>query len=125
MIPAPHNITIKRGDTYSLFARARDKVWDAINGVYVPGDYKDLTGWTGLCQLRASEDAVEIVATPAIVLGNQGTTPGSFFMNMTAAQTAGITVIQGVYDIEFTTPAGEVYTYLGGTWSLSKDVSKT
>ena len=124
MIPAPHNITIKRGDTFSLFARARDKVWDAIEGEYVPGPYKDLTGWTGLCQLRETEDSATIVATATITLGNQVTVPGSFFMTMSKTITAAITVVTGVYDVQFTTGAGEDYTYVGGTWQLSKDVSR-
>ena len=124
MIPAPHDIVIKRGDTFSLFARARDKVWDAGTGQYIAGPYKDLTGWVGLCQLRATEDSATVIATPTIVIGNQVTALGSFFMNMTDAETGAITALEGVYDIQFTTPAAEVYTYVGGIWTLSKDVSR-
>lgn len=124
MIPATHNITVRRGDTFSMFCRARDKVWDPVNSVYVPGDYKDLTGWTGSCQLRATEDSAEVVVTATVVLGNQTTTPGSFFVNMADDVTATIAVNNGVYDVQFVTPAGETYTFLGGTWTLSKDVTR-
>ena len=124
MIPADHPITIKRGDTFSLFARARDKVWDPVNSVYVPGDYKDITGWTGTCQLRTTEDAVDVEAVATITLGNQEIVPGSFFMTMTPAITGAIVASSGVYDIQFVTPAGEVHTYVSGEWTLSKDVTR-
>lgn len=124
MIPAVHNITIKRGDTYSLFCRARDKVWDAPSGTYVPGPYKDLTGYVGSCQLRPSEDSTSVSATPTVELGNQSTAPGSFFVRLTDDETAAITDLNGVYDVQFVTPAGETYTYVGGTWTLSKDVTR-
>lgn len=124
MIPAVHDIKIKRGDTYSLFGRIRDKVWDGVTQTYIAGPYKNITGWTGLCQLRANEDAVDISAVGTITLGNQTTVPGSFFMTMSKTVTAALTGASGVYDIQFTTPAGEDYTYVGGKWTLLKDVSR-
>lgn len=124
MIPAPHNIVIKRGDTFSRFIRARDKVWDSASGTYIPGPYKDLTGWVGTCQFRSDFDAAEVAATATVVLGNQITTPGSFFINMTDEVTSAITEESGVWDAQFVTPAGEVHTYIGGQWTLSKDVTR-
>jgi hypothetical protein len=124
VIPAVKDITVKRGDTFELFARIRDKVWDAGTSTYIPGPYKNLTGWTGLSQIRLTADTPDpVLATMSVVLGNQGTTPGSFFLRMTSTVTATLTV-NGVYDVQFTLPDASVQTYLGGAVTISKDVTK-
>lgn len=123
MIPAVVDIEFTRGDSYSKFFRARDRVWDAGTSSYVPGPYKDLTGWTGLAQCRATIDDASVLFLFTVTLGNQITTPGSFFVTAAPAITKDLTTFVGVWDLQWTTNTAEVYTYCGGKVTLKKDVS--
>jgi hypothetical protein len=124
MIPGVSNLEWVRGDSYSKFGRVRTKVWDGLTSSYVPGPYRDLTGWTGLAQVRESVDAPAVLFELAVTLGNQGTSLGSFFLTATPADTADLTIFEGVWDLQWTTNAGEILTYVGGTVTLKKDVSR-
>ena len=114
MTPAQKDITLYRGDTYELFARIKDG----------SGVYRDLTGWVGLAQYRATVDDSTVLATFSVVLGNQTTAPGSFFMRLTDTVTAALTVLSGVYDLQFTFPDGTKGTYMAGKVTVTKDVSR-
>lgn len=124
MIPAVSNIKFVRGDSYSKFGRVRTKVWDGVQGIYVPGPYRDLTGWTGLAQVRASVDSATVLFEFDVELGNQGTTLGSFFIKALPEYTKDLTVLEGVWDLEWTTSTGEKLTYASGTVELIPDVSR-
>lgn len=130
MKKAPYNIEFVRGDSYSLFGRVRTKVWDsaANDGVggYVPGPYRDLTGWTGRAQVRASLVTTTVLFSFTVELGNQVTTPGSFFIKAVPADTENLSDLQlkGVWDLEWTSPTGEVVTPIGGSVTLEGDVSR-
>lgn len=123
MIPAVVDIEFTRGDSFSKFFRARDRVWDEGEGAYVPGPYKNLTGWTGLAQVRATLDSSEVLFEFTVTLGNQGTTPGSFYVECIPATTQSLSVLAGVWDLQWTTAAGKVYTYAKGAVKLNKDVT--
>ena len=123
MQPAEHNITIYRGDNFELFVRLREKTWNAATNTFIPGAYIDLTGQTGKAQLRENEDATAVIAEFDVQLGNQSTTPGSAYVRLTPAQTAGITVTSGKYDLQFTV-GGETLTYLRGNVTITKDVTR-
>jgi hypothetical protein len=122
MIPAPFNFTMKRGDTFEIFLRMKEMV--LVGTEYVEGDYVNLTDWVGLMQVRQSEDAPEIDATFDIVIADQGVVLGGFFIRMSAATSAALTIATGKYDLQFTLPDDSVFTYLSGVVTLSKDVSK-
>ena len=124
MLPAVSDIEFVRGDNFSKFGRVRTKVWDATSQSYIPGPYRDLTGWVGLAQVRPDVDSNTILFTFDVVLGNQTTALGSFFLNATPAMTKDLTVFSGVYDLQWTTNTGEIFTYVGGKVTLKKDVSR-
>lgn len=121
MKPASVPIDIQRGDSFEAFGRIRDTTWDGT--AYVPGEYKDITGWVGKSQMRDSTDSQQVVVEFEVTLGNQETAPGSFWVRATPEQTAEI-VKSGVWDVQFTTPAGEVFTIAGGAANLGKDVTR-
>lgn len=125
MKPWPHDLSIRRGDTKELFFRVRERVWDETTSAYIPGAYRDLTGWTVLAQYRATEDANEVLAEFAATIMDQGVTPGGVLLRLTPAQTASLTILTGVWDCQLTDPAGDVYTYIAGKVAVDKDVSRS
>ena len=130
MIPAPVNITIRRGDTKNIFFRVRERTWNpALNGGaggYEAGPYRDLTGWSVLSQIRESKDAADPAATFAVTLSNQTTTPGGVTLKLTAAVTKDMVLppTGGVWDVQLTDAAGDVHTYIEGSVAFEKDVSR-
>ncbi|QEM40917.1 MAG: hypothetical protein [Phage AS32] len=124
MIPAVANLRWTRGDSFSKFGRVRTKVWDAVAGAYVAGPYRDLTGWTGLAQVRETHDSTTVLFAITVTLGDQVAAPGSFFLTVAPELTADQTVLSGVWDLQWTTNTGDVLTYVGGSVTLDKDVSR-
>jgi hypothetical protein len=124
MQPAVHDITIYRGDSYELFVRLREKVWDAETSTFIPGSYISLASMTGKAQLRATADDASVAVEFTVTTGNQTTTPGSAYMRLTAAQTGGLTLTEGVYDLQFTDASTNVQTYLKGAVEIVKDVTR-
>lgn len=129
MEPFKKDIKIRRGDTKEIFFRVRTKVWDNATSTYIPGPYKDLTGYTVTSQVRANSDATEVLATFAVTLGEQTDEVngrGAVLLKLSAAQTAAIPTSQasGVYDVQFTEPDADVFTYLEGGVTFVKDVTR-
>lgn len=124
MIPAVANIEFVRGDSFSKFGRIRTKVWDGVAGAYVPGPYRDITGWVGLAQVRETVDSASVLFSFAVTLGDQVAAPGSFFLTAVPADTINLSVFAGVWDLQWTTDTGQILTYVGGTVTLKKDVSR-
>lgn len=130
MEPFVKNIKIRRGDTKEIFFRVRTKVWDAGLSEFVPGPYKDLTGYTIEAQVRASKDDV---GTPllefAVTLGNQADEAqgrGAVLLKLTPAETASVplNIPSGVYDVQFAEPDADAFTYLEGGVTFDKDVTR-
>lgn len=126
MIPAKLDITIRRGDTFRLFFRLRNKL---PNGD--PGTYPDLTTWgTGLAQVRDAIDGT-IIWTMSVTKANQTTYPGGVLLTIaddltksafpSPVPTGGI----AKWDFELTNDLGETDTYIEGDVTLKKDVSFT
>lgn len=126
MIPLPVQITIRRGDTKEISFRVRRWVLNELTGVLEPVEYRDLTGWTVLSQIRSTEDSTTVVAefTPTIpdqsILANRG----FVYLKLTPVQTEGIIIESGVWDAQLTDPGGDVYTYVAGPVVIAKDVSR-
>ena len=119
MKPATHNIEIYRGDTYTKFIRIRSK---DENGD--PGPYVDLTGGTPKAQIRLNEDAVDVEAEFTATLGNQTTFPGSIHLSLTPTQTRGLDPVNHVWDMEVTHADSSVRTYLKGSVTVIKEVTR-
>jgi hypothetical protein len=128
VIPYPKDITIRRGDSKRIFCRIRERLWDpSANGGlggYVPGDYRDLTGWVGKAQVRTTEDSATVVAEFTVTLSDQTATPGGVTLYLAPATTAGITVDTAKWDFQFTDAASDVWTYAAGAVTIVKDVTR-
>jgi hypothetical protein len=120
MIPAPQDISIRRGDTFRLFFRLRKKNADGT-----PGDYQNLDTWgAGLAQIRAGVDGALIVAL-VVTKANQVNYPGGVLLTIADDVTATLEIPSGAkWDFEIENDLGEVDTYLAGDVTFTKDVSK-
>lgn len=120
MKPLKFDIEVYQGDTFSMFMRIR-----ALDANGDPASYIDLTGSTPKAQIRSN--VADIDAAPdaefTCTLGNQGTVPGSLFVELTDVQTAALTG-NGVYDVEILHANGVRRTYLQGTVTLIKEVTR-
>ncbi len=114
---ANYDITIEQGATFQL-----NLIWKDSAGVPI-----DLTGYTAKMQVRqryASDDAVLSLSTTAgtIVLGGVA---GTINITGPAADTAAITIKQGVYDVELTSAGGIVTRLIEGCVAISPEVTRT
>lgn len=132
MTPISKNVTIRFGDHHRIFFRVREREWDELQGKYVPGPYRDLTGYTILSQIRTTADDATTLAQYAPTLGNQADLElgrGAVWLDLTATETGALRDLdprpkEAVYDVQLTTPASEVYTYVEGKVVFVQDVSR-
>ena len=119
MLPVVRNIEIYQGDTFEIFFRLR-----VLNPDESPGAYIDLTGCTPKAQIRTAPGASgSPLAEFDASLGNQATYPGSVLLELDAADSAGLSV-NGAWDCQLTLPSGKIRTYVAGTVTLIKEVTK-
>jgi hypothetical protein len=112
--PGRYNITVYRGTTFQL-----SPVWK-VNNLPV-----DLTGYTALMQVRQFTDSSvtvelstsngKIVITPAL---------GQIALTLTAAQTTAISANNYLYDLNLTSPSGNVYKILQGAFTVVNSVTQ-
>jgi len=129
MIPAEKNIVIRRGDTKEIFFRVRTKVWNSGTSSWEPGPYKDLTGYTIESQVREAKSSVTVLLTFTIILGDQGDPVdgrGAVLMRIHGSLTAAVStaIAAGVFDVQFTEPDTDPYTYIEGTVEFTEDVTR-
>lgn len=126
----PHNedFTIKRGDYFELTFRIRTRVWDPnlngdAGGGWVPGDYRDLTGWTGKFMLRQAQDDVAPAVTGTVTIANQSTLKGGVTFSFEGDDTQAL-LGDYFYDVELTNELGKPRTFWDGKFTFGKDVSR-
>jgi hypothetical protein len=129
MQPAVKDITIRRGDTKEIFFRVRTKVWNGTTSAWEPGPYKDLTGYTVAAQVRQTKSSNTVLLTFAVTLGNQAEPVngrGAVLLKIPGSETAGVptNIATGVYDVQFTEPDGDPFTYLEGNVLFTEDVTR-
>jgi hypothetical protein len=129
MTPYQKNIGIRRGDTKEIFFRVRTKVWDEGTSTYVPGPYKDLTGYTITSQVRETKGSVATLLTFTVTLGNQADLVdgrGAVFMKITDDDTQAVStaISTAVYDVQFQEPDGDKFTYIEGNVAFDEDVTR-
>lgn len=111
---ATHNIVgVNRGDT---FIRTIKFVDSQQNTAF------DFTGWTAKMQVRTSRaDIVEIelLSTAMEII----LTSGQIKLVKDAVSMKSLVAGNYFYDIEFTNPASEVFTLLGGVFSVVDDIT--
>lgn len=128
MTPWPKDIKIKRGDTKEIYFRVRTRVWNpALNGGaggYEAGPYRNLTGWTVLAQIRATQDSATPLAEFDATLSDQVADTGGVLLKLSPADTAAIPSGTHGYDVQLTDANGDVWTYIEGEVEVSKDYSR-
>ena len=129
MEPAKKDITIRRGDTKEIFFRVRTKVWNATTSLWGPGPYKDLTGYTIASQVRQTKGANTTLLDFDVTIGNQADVTngrGAVLLKIPGSETATVptNVATGVYDVQFTEPDGDPFTYLEGNVLFTEDVTR-
>lgn len=137
MIPGASHIVLYQGDDYSYFFRLRSATWDEINEVWVPGAYMDLTGHTVKAQVRKSESDASVLAefTPTLA-AQAGATLGGVLLTLDSDDTAAVQATHAsgrvldskapnwVWDVQITSPGGQVDTYLKGKVRCEAQVTR-
>lgn len=124
MLPAKHDIRLYRGDDFELMLRFRDSVWNEKAGRYVPGGYTDLTGWAGISQIRTSAESPQVIGTFEVAILDQEEVPGGVLISMASYLSRAITSDKGVWDVRLTDTSNKVRTYIAGSVTVVKDVSR-
>lgn len=132
MIPIVKNQFVRFGDTHQIFFRIRERQFNSSTNQWEPGPYRDLTGWAFKAQVRTDLDTPAVLYEYTVTLGNQADLTvgrGSVFLEAEAATTKALRNLnpvptEGVYDVEATTPQGDVFTYIEGTITFKKDVTR-
>jgi hypothetical protein len=131
MTPARKDLQIRFGDTHKIFFRVYERVLNEATGVYVKGDPKDLTNVEISAQVKRSADEVSPLLEYVVTKGDQADLAlgrGSVLLECGAADTAGLRALSpqplsGVWDCQFTEDS-DVFTYIEGTVTFSKDVTR-
>ena len=120
MLPVSRNIQIYKGDSFALSFRLRSR---DVNGD--PSDYVDLSGCTAKAQIRETEDSSSIIAEfDAEVPTQTGTDLGRVNLSLEPAVTGAAGFIAGKWDVQLTFPDGAVKTYLNGSVTVIKEVTR-
>ncbi len=115
-LPVGKNISIYQGDSFELAFTLYEKLPDGSQG-----DAIDLTGATVTSEIRATVDA----ASPLVAFtGTHNSTGGKVTLVLSALQTTGLPATGGVWDVQVEYPNGDVKTYLAGTVSVTKEVTR-
>jgi hypothetical protein len=110
-LPAQKNISIYKGDSYTIVFTLKDP--DTEEPV-------DLTGVEVAAEIRATEDAGSALATFTCGHDDDG---GTVTLELSPAETTALTV-NGVWDVQLTFTDGWVQTYLKGSVTLVKEVTR-
>jgi hypothetical protein len=125
-VPATRDITIYRGDSFSLFVRIRSKVFNEMTNAFEPGPYQNLTGLTGRAHIRATAGPDgDLLAEITCTIPDQAVPEnhGSVLLTMTPAQTAAINRA-GVWDFQLeNADRSDVRTYLRGRVTIEEEVT--
>lgn len=125
VVPAP--IPHWRGDYFSGAFRLRSRVWNQVlnNGAggWEPGPYTDLTGYTGIFQVRLTEDQTTIDATGTVTVLDQVALCGAVRYSLEGPDTQ---ALAGLYffDVQMTDTAGKPRTIIAGQIDFHRDVSR-
>lgn len=100
--------------------------WEPVLSYKTPsGDPVDLTGWSVRMQARETYDSPEPFIDISTEVGGITTDPaaGKIMLCLPAEQTAAITVLSGVYDIEIYSGA-TVHKLLRGIITIRREATK-
>jgi hypothetical protein len=117
-LPAKSPLELYRGDT---------RVWEDVfrRTPVAPatvGDPVDLTGFTFLAQIRATEDAATVMATIAVAITDAAA--GTIRRTLTATEARKLVPGTAFWDLQATHLDGTVRTYMFGRVRVKPDVSR-
>lgn len=121
MLPVQRNLVIYKGDTFSFSFRLRDRTSTGELGNYV-----DLTGATGKSQIRLTADSASVIAEFDVTIPNQSVAANKGRVNLylSPETTGSSTFVNGSWDAQITFPDGTIRTYLHGTVTVMKEVTR-
>ena len=120
--PAVINYTHKKGDDWTPDTITVYDGGTVVDGVVVGGTVRNFTGYTGRLQIRTvlSNDIIITLTNGAgITLSSLGV----ITLNMTAAQTAAIAAGDYKFDMQTTSGAGVIKTWIEGSFTIVTDVT--
>lgn len=114
MKPGRFNYAFTQGDTFTS-----KPAWKVNNS------YVNVTGYTAKMDVKIAPTSTSTIIELTTENGRitAGTTDGVFTLSLTAAETSDIPVGNYVYDLQITSPGGEVYTLLTGGFTVNTQVS--
>lgn len=128
MEPYPKQIKVYRGDYFYDSFRVRHRVWNpAYNdglGGWGPGPYRDMSGWTGNFQIRATHDSEAVMGQGDVFIIDQGEILGGVQFSMEHTETESLIRGEAVYDVQLTDPDGRPHTFLAGVALIDPDVTR-
>jgi hypothetical protein len=111
-LPAAVNLSLYRGDDFG----PQEFIWEQPAGTPV-----DITGYTITAQIRASQDATDILASFACTITDAPA--GKWTIALTDAQTT--TLPSSAYwDLQLTSPGGVTRTFAAGRVKVTRDVTR-
>ena len=125
MQPAQCDIRLYRGDYFEMTLRLREGTFNGAS--YTPGAYLDLTDWVPKAEIRATVDTTgsPMASFSSEVLDQTAPgTKGGVHLFLPAATSALLTASTAVWDVQLTDKQSRVYTYLRGTVTITKDVTR-
>jgi hypothetical protein len=120
--PAVINYIHKKGDDWTPDAITVYDGGTIVDGAVVGGTVRNFTGYTGRLQIRTvlSNDVIITLTNGAgITLSSLGV----ITLTMTAAQTAAIAAGDYKFDMQTTSGAGVIKTWIEGSFTIVTDVT--
>ena len=120
--PAVINYVHKKGDDWAPDTITVYDGGEIVNGALVGGTPRNFTGYTGRLQIRTvlSNDIIITLTNGAgITLSSLGV----ITLTMTAAQTAAIAAGDYKFDMQTTSGAGVIKTWIEGSFTIVTDVT--
>jgi hypothetical protein len=120
--PAVINYIHKKGDDWTPDTITVYDGGTVVDGVVVGGTVRNFTGYTGRLQIRTvlSNDVIITLTNGAgITLSSLGV----ITLTMTAAQTAAIAAGDYKFDMQTTSGAGVIKTWIEGSFTIVTDVT--
>lgn len=122
--PVTQDFTLYQGDRFELYFKVYSLIWNAATGKYDKGPYVDLTGQTPKAQIKAQRGAAEaVVASFACSLADQVADKGGVLCVLLPAQAELLTANSYVYDVQLSSDADHITTYITGQITVTKQVT--
>ncbi len=128
--PAGINYIHKKGDNWTPDTITVYDGGTVVDGVVVGGTVRNFTGYTGRLQIRTvlSNDIIITLTNGAVVSPTNGggitlSSLGVITLTMTAAQTAAIAAGDYKFDMQTTSGAGVIKTWIEGSFTIVTDVT--